>query len=108
MPWKVPIQASSRGRLSSWESRSRSSPAAASVKVTASTASGSAPCSTSQRKRRTMVKVFPVPGPAAIRKAPSGPASIAARCSGVGSADGLAPITTRSPITASAYSRGRR
>src|SRR5712692_4098301 len=91
VPWNVPIHApsitcapsSGRLRASSVVMRSRSSSAARSLKVTASMRSGGTPCSTSQQNRSVAVKVLPVPGPAAIKKAPSGPAWAAAACSGL-------------------------
>ena len=62
--------------------RSRSSSAALSVNVTARIEAGGAlMVSTSQQKRSAIVKVLPVPGPAAMRMAPSGPACAANLCS---------------------------
>ncbi len=89
MPWNVPIQAPSRtcapssGRRapSSVAIRCLSSSAARSLNVTVRIRSGLTPCSTSQQKRSVAVKVLPVPGPAAIRNAPCGPACAAAACS---------------------------
>ena len=88
-PWKVPIHAPSRtsgprsGRRASSSAvmRDRSSSAARSLKVTARIWPGGTRCSTSQQKRSVAVAVLPVPGPAAMRNAPSGPACAADACS---------------------------
>ena len=93
-PWNVPIHTpsmpcapmSGRRRPSSVVIRRRSSSAARSLKVRARIRSGATPCSTSQQKRSVAVKVLPVPGPAAMRNAPSGPACAAAACSSLGGA----------------------
>ena len=56
----------------SLSSRARISAAAGVEKVSASIESGGVPCSTSQRKRRTSVRVFPVPAPATTSSGPPG------------------------------------